>query len=36
MRQSSGSYASGLHAIAGVMAVSVVLPLLVRPPAQVK
>jgi OFA family oxalate/formate antiporter-like MFS transporter len=36
MRQSSGSYASGLHAITGVMAVSVVLPLLVRPPAQVK
>ena len=34
MRQSSGSYASGLHAIALVMTVSVVLPLLVRPPAR--
>jgi OFA family oxalate/formate antiporter-like MFS transporter len=34
MRQSSGAYASGLHAIAAVMAVSVLLPLLVRPPAQ--
>ena len=34
MRQSSGAYAGGLHAIALVMAVSVVLPLLVRPPAQ--
>jgi MFS transporter, OFA family, oxalate/formate antiporter len=34
MRQSSGAYASGLHAIAVVMAVSVILPLLVRPPAQ--
>jgi OFA family oxalate/formate antiporter-like MFS transporter len=32
MRQSSGSYASGLHAIAGVMLVSAVLPALVRPP----
>jgi OFA family oxalate/formate antiporter-like MFS transporter len=32
MRQSSGSYVSGLHVIAGVMAVSAVLPILVRPP----
>jgi MFS transporter, OFA family, oxalate/formate antiporter len=32
MRQSSGSYTSGLHVIAGVMAVSVILPLLVSPP----
>jgi OFA family oxalate/formate antiporter-like MFS transporter len=32
MRQSSGSYASGLHVIAGIMAVSVVLPILVSPP----
>ncbi len=33
MRQTSGSYVSGLHAIAGVMAISTILPLLVRPPA---
>ena len=33
MRQLSGGYASGLHAIALVMLISVVLPLLVRPPA---
>ena len=32
MRQFSGSYASGLHVIAGIMAASVVLPLLVSPP----
>jgi OFA family oxalate/formate antiporter-like MFS transporter len=32
MRQSSGSYASGLHVIAVVMLFSVILPLLVRPP----
>jgi OFA family oxalate/formate antiporter-like MFS transporter len=32
MRQSSGSYAGGLHLIAGIMAVSVVLPILVSPP----
>jgi MFS transporter, OFA family, oxalate/formate antiporter len=32
MRQSSGSYASGLHAVAGVMAISTVLPILVSPP----
>jgi MFS transporter, OFA family, oxalate/formate antiporter len=32
MRQSSGSYVSGLHVIAGIMAVSAVLPALVRPP----
>ncbi len=36
MRQSTGNYASGLHVIALVMAVSVVLPLLVRQPAQAK
>lgn len=35
MRQASGSYASGLHVIAVIMAVSVILPLLVRPPAPV-
>jgi OFA family oxalate/formate antiporter-like MFS transporter len=32
MRQSSGSYTSGLHVIAGIMAVSVILPILVSPP----
>jgi OFA family oxalate/formate antiporter-like MFS transporter len=32
LRQSSGSYAHGLHLIAGIMAVSVVLPILVSPP----
>jgi MFS transporter, OFA family, oxalate/formate antiporter len=32
MRQSTGSYMGALHAIAGVMAVSAILPLLVRPP----
>jgi OFA family oxalate/formate antiporter-like MFS transporter len=35
LRQSSGSYSSGLHVIAGVMAVSVVLPILVSPPKSV-
>jgi OFA family oxalate/formate antiporter-like MFS transporter len=32
LRQSSGSYGSGLHIIAGIMAVSVILPILVSPP----
>jgi MFS transporter, OFA family, oxalate/formate antiporter len=32
LRQATGSYANGLHLIAGVMAVSVVLPILVSPP----
>lgn len=32
MRQASGSYAGGLHLIAGIMAVSVLLPILVSPP----
>jgi MFS transporter, OFA family, oxalate/formate antiporter len=32
LRQSSGSYLSGLHIIAGVMAVSVLLPIAVSPP----
>ena len=36
MRQSTGSYVSGLHAIAGVMAVSVLLPILVSPPKAMK
>jgi MFS transporter, OFA family, oxalate/formate antiporter len=33
MRQSSGSYTGGLHVIAIVMAVSILVPLVVRPPA---
>lgn len=33
MRQSSGAYAGGLHVIALIMLVSIVLPLLVKPPA---
>ena len=32
LRQSSGSYVSGLHIIAGIMAVSMLLPILVSPP----
>jgi MFS transporter, OFA family, oxalate/formate antiporter len=36
MRTASGNYTSGLHVIAGIMAVSTVLPLLVRPPAAAK
>jgi OFA family oxalate/formate antiporter-like MFS transporter len=32
LRQSSGSYASGLHTIAGIMAASVLLPIVVSPP----
>jgi OFA family oxalate/formate antiporter-like MFS transporter len=32
LRQSSGSYISGLHIIAGIMAVSMLLPILVSPP----
>jgi len=32
MRQANGSYSEGLHVIAGVMAVSIVLPLIVSPP----
>ena len=32
MRQSSGSYTSGLHVIAGIMAVSMILPILVSRP----
>ena len=32
MRQSSGAYASGLHVIAVVMLVSMILPFVVRPP----
>jgi hypothetical protein len=33
MRQTGGSYVGGLHVISAIMAVSVILPLLVRPPA---
>ena len=32
MRESSGSYRSGLHVISGIMAVSVLLPIVVSPP----
>jgi OFA family oxalate/formate antiporter-like MFS transporter len=32
LRQISGSYTSGLHLIAGIMAVSMLLPILVSPP----
>jgi OFA family oxalate/formate antiporter-like MFS transporter len=32
LREASGSYLSGLHVIAGIMAVSILLPILVRPP----
>jgi OFA family oxalate/formate antiporter-like MFS transporter len=32
LRQSTGNYGSGLHWIAGVMAVSMLLPIVVRPP----
>jgi OFA family oxalate/formate antiporter-like MFS transporter len=32
MRETSGSYRGALHVIAGVMAVSILLPILVRPP----
>jgi OFA family oxalate/formate antiporter-like MFS transporter len=32
LRQASGSYGSGLHIIAAIMAVSVLLPILVSPP----
>ena len=36
MRQSSGSYASGLHVIACIVAVSMILPILVSPPKSVR
>ena len=32
MRESSGTYATGLHVIAGILLVSMVLPFIVRPP----
>jgi MFS transporter, OFA family, oxalate/formate antiporter len=34
LRQSSGSYTSGLHIIAVIMAVSVIVPLLLKPPVR--
>jgi MFS transporter, OFA family, oxalate/formate antiporter len=36
MRQADGSYGEALHVIAGVMAVSVVLPLIVSPPRRME
>ena len=36
MRQSSGSYSSGLHVIAGIMAVSMLLPILVSAPKSIR
>jgi OFA family oxalate/formate antiporter-like MFS transporter len=36
MRQASGTYSEALHVIAGVMAVSVVLPLIVSPPRRIE
>jgi OFA family oxalate/formate antiporter-like MFS transporter len=36
MRQSSGSYTSGLHVIAGIMGVSMILPILVSRPKPAK
>jgi OFA family oxalate/formate antiporter-like MFS transporter len=35
MRETAGSYGGALHVIAGVMAVSILLPILVRPPRPV-
>jgi OFA family oxalate/formate antiporter-like MFS transporter len=32
MRETAGSYSGAFHVIAGVMAVSILLPILVRPP----
>ena len=36
MRQTSGSYTSGLHVIACIMAVSMILPILISPPRSIK
>jgi OFA family oxalate/formate antiporter-like MFS transporter len=36
MRETSGSYRGALHVIAGVMAISTLLPILVRPPRVAK
>jgi OFA family oxalate/formate antiporter-like MFS transporter len=32
MRETAGNYATALHVIAGVMAISILLPIIVRPP----
>lgn len=32
MRQSSGSYTTGLHVIAGIMLVSALIPIFIHPP----
>jgi len=34
LRQTSGSYRSGFHVIAVIMVASIILPLIVRPPAR--
>jgi MFS transporter, OFA family, oxalate/formate antiporter len=34
LRQTSGSYRSGFHVIAVIMVLSIILPLIVRPPAR--
>src|SRR5207253_11083423 len=34
MRQAEGNYREALHAIAGIVAASVLLPIVVRPPSQ--
>jgi OFA family oxalate/formate antiporter-like MFS transporter len=34
MRQATGNYTRGLHMIAGIMALSIILPLLIKPPAK--
>jgi len=36
MRQANGSYGGALHVVAGVMAISVVLPLVVSPPRRIE
>jgi OFA family oxalate/formate antiporter-like MFS transporter len=36
MRQADGNYRGALHVIAGIVAVSMLLPIIVRPPSQVK
>ena len=36
MRQANGSYSGALHVVAGVMAISVVLPLIVSPPRRIE
>jgi OFA family oxalate/formate antiporter-like MFS transporter len=36
MRQANGSYGGALHVVAGVMAISIVLPLIVSPPRRIE